>query len=713
MGRRILCLCVLAAFGCGDDGGDGSADDMAVAPDMPRDYEPEPFEPTDATRAYCPAGDVDGIEARISEILRTLSVAEKVALMHGERVGLVDGVWRVEGNDRVELPGLGMLDGPRGLSSFSGKAGTAFPVAILRGAAWDPALEERIGAAMGRELASAGADVLLAPTINLVTHPRWGRSQETYSEDTHHMGAMGVAFIRGVQSEGVMASAKHYAANNIDDTRHEVDVRVDERTLREVYLPQFRRAVRDAQVASVMSAYNSINGDWADQNTHLLRDILKGEWEFQGFVESDWLLGTHGGGQSVRAGLDIEMPARNRFVTLPREVANGELEERFLDDAVRRIARAQLCYGLEAHGPVDDPSARETEAHLALAREAARRGIVLLQNETVRGQPALPLDVADTVVLTGPLAEVDNIGDEGSSSVTPTEVVNALEGLSAVGAVTLVADPSADPDAISAADAVVVVVGLVAEDEGEASVGAGDRESLALPLDQAALIAEVAGLSDRVIVVLEGSGPLLVAELLGDIEGLVWAGYPGSRGGEALADVLYGAHAPSGRLPVSWPRAEADLPPFDNVSDSVTYGYLHGYRHLAAEGTDPLFGFGFGLSYVSFRYDAIRVSAAEIGEGETVNVEVDVTNEGDVDAFTTVQLYVAMPGSAVTRAPYDLRAFATVEVAAGATVTATMTLDARDLAYWDEGWTLEPGDVALQVGPSSLERPLEATLTVR
>ena len=708
-----LTVALSSVLGCGDDDVDPA--DMATEEDLgPRNYEPDPFEPTDATRAYCPADDVEAIEARITEMLRTLTVAEKVSLMHGARVAPRDGVWRVEGNEGVGLPGLSMLDGPRGLSAFADKNGTAFPVAILRGATWDPELEERVGAAMGRELASAGANVLLAPTLNLVSHPRWGRSQETYSEDTHHMGTMGVAFIRGVQSEGVMASAKHYAANNIEDTRHDVDVQIDERTLREVYLPQFRRAVQEAQVASVMSAYNSVNGDWADQSAPLLRDILKGEWAFQGFVESDWILGTHGSAESVSAGLDIEMPARNRFRTLAREVEDGTLEERALDDAVRRIARAQLCYELPPHEPVDDPSARETSEHLALAREVARRGLVLLQNETVGGEPALPLDPAGSYVLTGPLAEVDNTGDEGSSSVLPTDVVNAFEGLSARADVTLVADPSADPGAVSAADAVIVVVGLVAEDEGEASVGAGDRDSLDLPPAHAALIAEVAALSDRVIVVLEGSGPLLVDGLLGDVEAVLWAGYPGSEGGEALADVIYGDHAPSGRLPVSWPRAEADLPPFDNVSETVTYGYLHGYRHLAAEGTDPLFPFGFGLSYTTFSFDAIRLARAELAEGETVAVEVDVTNTGDADAFTTVQLYAAMPDSSVMRAPFDLRAFATVEVGAGETATATLTLDARDLAHWDgEGWTLEPGDVLLQAGPDSASRPLEATLSVR
>jgi len=199
--RSAWLLVALGFVACGDD--DLGAADMTAEEDLgPRDYEPEPFEPTEATRTYCPADDVDAIEARITEMLRTLSIEEKVSLMHGARVALVDGVWRVEGNERVGLPGLAMLDGPRGLSSFTGKTGTAFPVAILRGATFDPALEERVGAAMARELASAGANVLLAPTMNLVNHPRWGRSQEAYSEDTHHMGSMGVAFIRGLLGWG-------------------------------------------------------------------------------------------------------------------------------------------------------------------------------------------------------------------------------------------------------------------------------------------------------------------------------------------------------------------------------------------------------------------------------------------------------------------------------------------------------------------------------
>lgn len=708
-----MLMALALALACGDDDAVDATDAGAdAAPDMFRDYTPEPFEPTAATRAYCPRDDVDAIEARITELLSELSVVEKVRLMHGERLALVDGVWRVPGNERVGLPGLGMLDGPRGLSSFTGKTGTAFPVAILRGATWDPALEARVGAAMGRELRSAGADVLLAPTINLLRHPRWGRTQETYSEDTHHLGAMGVAFIEGVQSEGVIASAKHYAANSIEDTRHEVDVQLDERTLRELYLPHFRRAVQEAQVGSVMSAYNRINGEWADQSTHLLRDILKGEWAFQGFVESDWILGTHGAAQSVRAGLDIEMPNAAEFRRLPAQVADGELPEAFLDESVRRIARAQLCYGLDGDR-TDDPSARETAEHLALAREVAARGIVLLKNEAP-GVPVLPLEESASIVVTGPVADVENIGDEGSSSVLPSEVVTALEGLRARAAITHVTDVAGSADALAAADAVVVVLGLVAEDEGEGSIGGGDRDTLALPADQLALLAEVTALSERVVLVLEGSGPLLLGEQLGEVEALLWAGYPGAAGGAALADVLFGDVGPSGRLPFSWPVADADLPEFDNESAVVTYGYLHGYRHLQAEGRAPRFPFGFGLAYTTFTFDAMRLSAPELAEGGALSVEVDVTNTGAVAGRTTVQLYVGVPDSAVTRAPRDLRAFAQLTLEPGASGTVTMTLSADDLRYWDEGaggWVLEATDYELRAGPDSETLPLSATLT--
>ena len=703
-----LCLLVVVLLGC-----DGPAMTSDAGADGGRRYVPEPSPPTAETIAYC-QGDGEAIEARITELLARLTPDEKIALMHG--AGLpADGVWLASENERLGIPGLRMLDGPRGLSRVSGKSGTAFPVAMMRGATWDPALERRVGAAMARELRSAGADVLLAPTINILRHPRWGRAQETYGEDVHHLGELGVAFIEGVQSEGVIASVKHYAVNSIEDTRHEVDVVIDERSLREVYLPHFRRAVVEARVGSVMSAYNQVNGRFCDQSAHLLTDILRGEWGFAGFVESDWVLGTHGDVESVRAGLDIEMPTAVEFRGLRRALATGAIEERELDVSVRRILRAQLCFGLDARERRDDPSGRNTEEHRALAQEVAERGIVLLRNAPLSEGSALPLDRAaiDSVVVLGRAADVENIGDEGSSRVTPVEVVTALEGLMEGAGVTVRAATSASDPSVAAADAVIVVTGLLAGDEGEGEIGAGDRVSLALAAEEVALIRAVAAAHDRVIVVLEGGAAITTSDWHLEVEALLFAFYPGQEGGHAIARVLFGDVAPSGRLPFSIPAREEDLPPFDNTSPRVTYGYLHGYRWLDEEGHAPSFPFGFGLGYTSFAYAGLALSADALGASDTLRVSVDVTNTGSRAGIETVQLYVAALDSSVTRAEKDLRAFAQVELAPGETRTVTMSIAMRELAYWDgEAEVVEPTAYEVRAGSSAADLPLSAPFRV-
>jgi beta-glucosidase len=565
VGLGLASICVW--FACGDDDAprdSGLEDGSSDASDAARDYVPEPFAPTEATRAYCPrpTEEADAIEARITELLAQMTPREKIACLHGASLAMIEGTWRVAGVERLGIPGLRMLDGPRGLSSMTGKNGTAFPVAMMRGATFDPELERRVGASMARELKSVGADVLLAPTINVLRHPRWGRAQETYSEDPHHMAEMALAFVQGVQSEGVLASAKHFAANSIEDTRHEVDVRLDERTLREVYLPAFRRVVVEGRVASVMTAYNQLNGRWADQQDHLLRTILKGEWAFAGFVESDWILGTHGDVESLRAGLDVEMPAPTNFRRLASALDAGEIEEREIDASVRRVLRAQLCYGLDARvRPIDDVAARETEAHLALAREVAERGVVLLKNDA-----ALPIDRASVsrIAVLGRVLTLDNVGDTGSSNVRASDVVSALEGIRELAgevAIDVVEVLDDDGEAtVRAADAVVIVTGLTHEDEGEATIGAGDRESLALPAEELATIRAVAAIHPRVIVVLEGGASILVRDFADEIEGLLFAFYPGSEGGRALARVLFGDVVPRGRLPFSIPRVGRTFP---------------------------------------------------------------------------------------------------------------------------------------------------------
>jgi beta-glucosidase len=629
-----------------------------------------------AGSGYCGARDPAAIEARITDLIGQLDVEQTVGLMHGAGLAPTDGVWLVPGNERLGIPGLRMLDGPRGVSAVTGLRATAFPVAMMRGATWDPGLEEEVGRAMAGELLSVGGNVLLAPTINILRHPRWGRAQETYSEDVHHMGEMAVAFIRGVQGLGVLASAKHFAANTIEDTRFEVDVQLDERTLREIYLPHFQRAVTEAHVASVMSAYNSVNGLHADQQVHLL--------------------------------------------SLPDAVESGEVEVERIDGAVRRILRAQLCFGLDERPIVrDDPTRRETAEHLALAREVARRGMVLLRNEG--GVLPLAADVG-SIVVAGRNADAENIGDTGSSSVTPSEVVTALEGLieraGKSATVTHVPGTALDPDQeaiVQAADVVVVVTGLQASDEGEGVVGAGDRADLAVPAEEVAFIQSLAALNPALVVVIEGGSAFVTSDWDAEAAALVHAFYPGAQGGRALADVLFGDVAPSGRLPFSMPEAEVDLPVFDNVSSTVTYDYFHGYRHLLREETPARFPFGFGLSYTSFAYSDLALDKDRVTGEETAIARVTVTNMGAVAATETVQLYVTALGSRVERSPADLRGFAQVSLDPGESRAVEIPVRVADLASYDvdsEAWEVEPISYQVRVAANAADPGLVAELQV-
>jgi beta-glucosidase len=644
-----------------------------------------------------------------------MSVSQKVALMHGNGVIAIDGVWLVKGHAELGIPGMHMLDGPRGLSSVSQVTGTAFPVASMRGATWNVELEREVGAAIARELRSVGADVLLAPTINVLRHPRWGRAQESYGEDAVHLGAMGVAFIEGAQSEGVIATAKHFAANSIEDTRFDVDVTVAEHALHEVYLPHFRRAVVDARVGAVMSAYNSVNGLHCDINPTLLTEILRERWGFAGLVMSDWVLGTHGDVEAVRAGLDVEMPGGPNFAALPGAVEGGEIELEMIDRSVRRILRAQFCFGLDTDPPVVDPSQRETEEHFDLAQQVAQQGLVLLTNDST-----LPLrrPSIDRVVAMGPLLHVENIGDAGSSEVDVADVVTAHEGLvAAAGGVDIVAITSEvltpdDEAAIAEADAVVLFAGLVGTDEGEGAIAAGDRASLELPEEHVALIEATLALGTPTIVVLEGGSAFVLGDWVDDASAVMMAWYPGVRGGDAIADLIFGDIEPSGRLPVSFPVAESDLPEFDNVSTSVTYGLLHGYRHLDAESTQPRFPFGHGLLYTTVTYDALTLDADAIGAGDTLVAHVELTNTGERPARETVQLYVSSPTAGTTHAPKDLRGFTQVELAPGESSSITIEIPAADLMHWSgSAWELEPGNAVVRVGPNARDLPLESTVT--
>ena len=709
-----------AGVGDADDGGDTAGDtaesdtpdDVPVEDAVDDTGEPPETRPTlEDIEAYC-GPDFADVESRIDTALSELTLEQKAGLMHGNFPIALDGTWSTDGIDELDIPGFEMLDGPRGLSRFSDRTGTAFPVAMARGATWNPALEREVGAVVGSELRLAGADTLLAPTVNILRHPRWGRAQETYGEDPLHMGIMGEALVLGAQ-EHVMAVVKHYAANSIEDTRLEVNVVVSERTLREIYLPHFRRIV-DAGVAGVMSAYNQVNGEWASEQDHLLGDVLRGEWGFAGFVVSDFLWGTHDTASALDAGLDVEMPEAEIYGE-PVEVGvlRRELDEALVDAAVRRILRAQWCFRESTSEPTIDEI--ESEEALALARRVAREGMVLLEN---RGD-ALPIDrsAAPTIALVGTLVDEENTGDRGSSHVESTDVVTMLEGLTeAAGDATIVhveGDLSADDDrtAVESADVVVAIVGYSEDEEGEGQIAAGDREILSLPADDVGIINAAAALNDRVITVIVGGSSVTMDGWRDEVEAIVMAWYAGAQGGHALAELLYGEANFSGRLPISFAARDEDLPPFDNESLEVDYGYFHGYRHLQNEGSAPLYPFGYGIGYAPFSH---ANATAEL-DGEVIRASVDVTNDGSVSGVEVVQLYVGAPGGAVERAPRDLRGFERVELDAGDTATVAFELALDEVRYFDEGsmgWVLEGGDYRIELGANVEATQLAGTVTV-
>lgn len=657
------------------------------------------------------------LDTRVEELVAQMTLEEKVSQMSGNTpiTGLYGReLWNVPGLDRLGIPPFGMSDGPRGVSVHEGA--TAFPVGMMRAASWDPGLEQLVGEAMGRELRAIGGNVLLAPTINNLRHPSWGRAQETYGEDVHLLSRMGVAFVQGVQLY-VLANPKHYAANSIDDTRFSVDVTVDERTLREIYLAHFRAAVHEGRAASIMSAYNSVNGAFCGENEILLRRILKEEWGFDGFVLSDFTFGTHE--NSAVAGLDLEMPLANVYRNLVDEVTSGNIPETVIDEAVSRMVRKKLQHFLDQPIPLDE-SVIASDEHLALAQAAAAVGSVLLKNES----SALPLDAAaiTRIAVVGLLADTPNIGDTGSSSVRPDFVVTPLQGIQDafgdqvtiehIGKDVLDGD---DIARIESADAVIVVTGLTAEDEGESLIGAGDRPDLGLSEERVALIQDAAAANDRAIVVLEGGSAITMGDWLPEIEALLMAWYPGQMGGHAIAELLFGDTNPSGKLPITFPTGLDQLPPFDNESLAVTYDYFHGYRYLDRNDFNPEFPFGFGLSYTTFSLDNLRADQTQASNGDVVLFSVDITNTGTVRGAEVVQLYVTYPGSAVERTERELRGFAKVALDPGETRTAEISVSVNDLAYYDvtdSAWALEGLEHEVHVGTSSRDLPLATTLTV-
>jgi len=672
-----------------------------------------------------------------------MTLEEQLDCLDGDTAcwpGLIDMVnggyhahtWSAGAVERLGVPSLEFADGPRGC--VIGPC-TAFPVSMARGASFDPDLERRIGRAIGLELRAAGANYTGAVCMNLLRHPAWGRAQETYGEDPHHVGEMAAALTDGLQ-EHVMACMKHFALNSMENARFTVDVEVGERALHEVYLPHFKR-VAEQGVASVMSAYNMVNGTYCGEHRVLLTEILREEWEWDGFVTSDFIAGLRDPVRSVTAGLNIEMPFRQqRAVALPEAVASGELERAEVE---ARVAETLATFLRFAHvfGERPDPSVRACAEHRALARTGAAAGMVLLSNSGVL--PVAPSSVGSLAVV-GRLADQPNLGDGGSSDVLQPEVVTALDGVTAafpgakVSHMVGNAEAALTPDeleTLAAADLVVAVVGFTKEDEGEfigsaesdggvtssgvlppadhpvvgfppdyvsppASTSAdetfaagGDRESLRLRPDDEALVEQLAAASDRLVVALVG-GSAIVAPWLDAPAATLMMWYPGMEGGHALGDVLTGHCEPGGRLPFVLPTDPDQLVDFDREAERCTYGLFHGQWHMDREGNTPARPFGFGLGYTDFDLGATSLV------GSTVRAEV--TNVGGRAGSTLVQVYGSVPGSTHERPVRRLVGFARIHLEPGSSGQLEIECGLHQLDVRVDGAWLSEGPVELSVG---------------
>ena len=689
------------------------------------------------------------------EVLAKLSLGEKVAQLSGDggpqflvRLGInVLLLGRFPNtyagyNARLQIPPVSFSDGPRGV--VVGTGATCFPVAMARAASWDVALEQRVGDAIGQEVRAVGANYFGGLCINLLRHPAWGRAQECYGEDPYLMGAMGVALLQSVQRHHVMVCAKHFAVNSIENSRFYVDVQVDKRVLHEVYFPHFKQCV-EAGVASLMSAYNKLNGTYCGHNEYLLETVLRQQWGFKGFVTSDWLWGIYQTVPPVVAGMDIEMPYAMHFgKKVIAAVGRGELDTKLVDRNARRTIRTKLDFISRADLQSYDKSLLACDKHRALAQEVAEKSMVLLKNE----QQLLPLDKNSVkrIAIIGELAKTANIGDHGSSRVTPPYVVTLFDGvqqyLATNGAgICITYDDgkniSRAAEMAAAADVVIVVAGYRHNDEGEnlasnhkpggkhkPAIG-GDRPSLSLHGQEIELIKQVANKNSKTLVALVGGSAIVTSEWDEQVRSILLCWYPGMEGGHAFARILFGEVNPSGKLPFTVPKQQADLVPFEPFAETAQYSYYHGYTLVDHVRQQPAYPFGFGLGYTTFRcqmltLDSEVLEVSEFGEQETLTVGVQVKNTGARDGEEVVQLYIGFDkiarATGIERHHKLLRAFKKVFIAAGDDAVIGFEIGAKDLKRFDaltESWVLDKGEYEVMVGSSADDTQLiKQTFTV-
>lgn len=660
----------------------------------------------------------------IETILAQLTLEEKAALCTGATI------WTTVAIERLGVPAMVMTDGPHGVRRSADLAqiaaqslpATCFPTASCLAATWDRDLVRQVGEALGQEARALGVNVLLGPGINMKRSPRCGRNFEYYSEDPFLAGELAAAFIAGVQSQGVGTSVKHFAANNQETERFRIDALVDERPLREIYLPAFEIAVKKGRPWTVMCAYNKLNGTYCSEHHTLLTEILKREWGFEGLVVSDWGA-VHDRVKSLQAGLDLEMPGPQprRTQAVIEAVRSAALDEAVLDEAVRRILGLVFKAAETPLGGTFDVA-----DHHALARKVAGEGIVLLKNNGL-----LPLRAPRRIAVIGRAAKEPYFQGGGSSHINPTQVDIPFDEVQKLAGDALLtyaegypAGPGFDQALIDAAvaaardaDVALLFIALPAFIESEGY----DRADLGLTPQQVALIRGVCAVQPNSVVILNSGSAVTMSEWLDGPAAVLEAWMMGQAGGGAIADVLFGKVNPSGKLAETFPCKLADTPAhinFPGDAGQVRYGegIFIGYRYYDAKEMPVLFPFGYGLSYTSFAYSNPRLSAEVFDDVDGVTVSVDVTNTGAVAGKEVVQVYVHDRQSRLIRPPKELKGFVKVELQPGETKTVTIPLDFRAFAYYHPGyrqWITEDGEFDILIAASAADIRCTLTATLR
>lgn len=665
---------------------------------------------------------------RLRELIREMTLEEKASLCSG-----LD-FWNTQPIPRLGIPSIMMTDGPHGLRKQEGDAdhlglnlsipATCFPSAVGQASSWDSELVNKVGKAIGREAQAQNISIVLGPGVNIKRSPLCGRNFEYYSEDPYLSSQLSTSFIKGVQSQGVGTSLKHFAVNNQEYKRMSIDAVVDEQALREIYLASFEEVVKEAKPWTIMAAYNKVNGDFCSENKRLLTDILREEWGYEGLVVSDWGA-VNERDRGISAGLDLEMPSSNGLGNqkIVDAIRTGVLTEEELDQTVENV----LNLVFKAMESKKKHAIYDKEEHHLLAREAARESMILLKNE----DQILPINNADSISVIGALAINPRYQGGGSSHINPTQLDDILAEIKKITAdetkivysdgYSLEDDQIYEGmvyDATEAAkqsDVAIIFAGLPDRYESEGF----DRRHLQLPANQIRLIEAVAEVQKNVVVVLSNGAPIEMPWLQ-NVKAVL-EGYLGGQAlGGAIADLLFGLANPSGKLAETFPKKLAHNPSYTNYpgdGETVEYreGIFVGYRHYDTKDVEPLFPFGFGLSYTTFEYSDITVDKTNITDEETVKVSVKVKNTGSLPGKEIVQLYVKDVESTVSRPEKELKRFEKISLQPNEEQVVTFELDKRVFSYYNvklSDWHVESGDFEILVGKSSREIVLRETVHV-